>query len=325
MTSPLISSLAMDCSKYTAFNGIFEMCIFKQIECWRTYWLHGGWKLTAEIENWCEGQYTNTTAPAADDIQTRVLCDGTFTTKFNVTSSFRNEPGSSIRLDYQCGIAFSSVTNKDLGRHGEPGLNFYQNTFCNGTEISELEVTAPGDDSVFTQLFEMGGGFLTTDVGSCESAAYILNSVDIFGVFYSYMIIPECDPNAAIARHFKQEVLPVTINCNGVLQNATDSCSGLLLAFSQMDHGTASCKCRGDYIVSVNRNNYHEFNCTGESYGEQMRRGGRKTFVRSSICVGEQSYIPFHGMKSEQRFFEGSKSVCYGAAVKSTIFGPPPF
>lgn len=304
-------------------SPILKMSLFVQIHCSRTYSLPGGWQLKAKIENECTGLYTNSTGTSTekDDIQIRVLCDGTFRTRFNVSSSLSNGFGSKLSVDYECGDAFSSVTNKDLGRHGELGLNFYQNTFCNGTETSKIILTAPGDDSIFSEVDRLGGGVLKTYVGSCETAARVLSTIDIFGVLYCYMIVPDCDPNAGIVRGFSQVIQPATILCDGAVQKATDSCSGFLLTIAKLNHGTATFKCRGDYVVKNNT----EFSCIGETHGEQMRRGRKMTFVRSNVCVGTSWVNPVHGMQTESEFFEGSTSICYGATVKSTIIGPPPF
>eukprot|EP00210_Caulerpa_lentillifera_P002269 g2179.t1 len=298
-------------------NGVLRM------HCSKTYPHFYGWKINATIENTCEGVYSNATDPSADkgDIQIRVSCDGIFRTKFNVSSTTSNGFGSRLSLDYKCIKAFSSVTNKDLGKHGELGLNFYQNTLCKGTETSKLVLTAPGDDSIFSEFGKKRGGFLKTSVGSCDLAASVLSTIDIFGVLYSYMIIPDCELNSGELKAFSQVIQPALILCNGVSQIGNKPCSGLLLAISQLDDGTASFKCRGKYVVKDNI----QFNCTGETHGEQMRKGPDRAFVRSNVCAGKSSENPFHGMVSDDLFYEGATSICIGAAVKATIIGPPPF
>lgn len=292
--------------------------------------------MEAVVELFCFGSFVNITAPSADGIQTRVSCMGDLKmTAFVSTLLPKRRVRSKFIFKYRCGNSFSSVTNQDLQVDGSIGANFYQNAICNGTEQTMMKYSAHGQTCLFgvpfdlgllgdllSELIGTGGSFLVVHMGTCSEAATLLSSIDILGVFYSYVVIPGCKPEASPDRSklYTQKVVPISMSCNGEKQNITKPCKGLLIGVTPIEEGTVSCKCRGNWAQRDEK-----FDCTGELYGEQERHGAMGSYTRSSVCAGKNTFEPIFVKDDKGRPLSGSNVTCDGAAVKSTIFGPSPY
>jgi len=287
--------------------------------CEQVFYRETGVRMDAVVELNCLGDFANSTTPSEDGMQIRVTCMGDLHMRTKVLTVLTHET-SKFFVRYRCQNSFSSVTNQDLEVGGRIGTNFYQNAVCNGTEVTQMEFSSRGD--LLSRLVQTGS-FCMVHMGSCRDSATLLSSIDILGVFYSFIVIPKCEPDRSSqsTKLYHDEDVPISMSCNGDHLNIThEPCKGLLMGVAQKYSGTIACKCRGNWLPSGDT-----FTCTGELYGEQDWQGALGSYIRSSVCAGRNVFEPIFTKEAKGTGLSGSNSTCYGAAVKSTLFEPSPF
>jgi len=289
------------------------------MHCDKTFFPDSGVRMDAVVELFCAGEFVNSTVPTEDGTQTRVTCMGDMNMTALVSTVIpKRRVRSKFSIRYRCENSFSSVTNQDLEVDGSIGTNFYQNAICNGTESTSMHFSSKGN--LFERLMKSGGSFLTVHMGSCRASARLLSSIDILGVFYSFVVIPCCEPATPQNRQlYEEELARINMSCNGAPKDFREKCKGLLIGATQFNDSSVSCKCRGNWSPSDQM-----YNCTGELYGEQNRHGPLGSYIRSSVCAGKNVFEPVFFKDAQHRAHSGSVVTCYGAAVKSTIFQPGP-
>ena len=289
----------------------------------------------------CLNKFENTSIHSTDGIQTHLKCVDKIYMRTMVHTEIPNDGKQIVFIfEYTCSGSFSSVTNDDRHIEGKTGSEFFQNSVCNGTEIVKVQYSTKGGrsmnrrrskgavvvDDLVRAVSATGGIFLKVDMGSCSESGRLLNTIDILGVFYSYMIFPGCEPKMSKTTDlFKTHPIPITLSCNGETQKFDQKCNGLLLSMTQVGNDLVTCKCSGHWREDWNKEHEKkEYTCVGNLSGEQVRLGNATRHVRSTFCGGENTFIPLYWKDDEGREWAGSWNNCTETGVRSTIFSPLP-
>ena len=290
----------------------------------------------------CLGKFENISTRSSDGIQTHLKCvDSTYMKATVHTEIPKDKKQNTFIFEYNCSGSFSSVMNDDRHIEGSTGSESFQNSVCNGTEIVKLRYSTKGGrlmsgrgsrtgavavDDLVSAISTTGGKFLRVDLGSCSTSGRLLNSIDILGVFYSYMIFPSCEAKMSKTTDlFTAQPVPTTLSCNGATQEFNQECNGLLLSMTQVGRDLVTCKCSGHWKESWSKEHAkkkYKYTCVGNLSGEQVRLGEDMRYVRSSFCGGENTFVPLYWEDDEGKPWSGSWNNCTETSVRSTIFSP---